>query len=89
MASEVIRYVSFLLHYLSMSCLERVVFLDSVEFVSVVSSDQQDVMILNMEGTLIDQHIACDTYLLISEALLLVPHPDDNFPVRLSSLLRS
>ncbi len=49
MTGEVVGNMSLFLGYLSMCCLERIVLLNSIELVSVLASDQYDVVVLVVE----------------------------------------
>lgn len=86
MASKVIWNMSFFLYNLSMGCFKRVIFLHSIEFVGVVTSNQDNVGILVMEWTLIDKHVPSNSHLLVSEALGFIPHPQNDLPIGLTSL---
>lgn len=58
-----------------MGLLERVVLLDSVELVSVFTSNDNDVGVLIMERTLKRLHVVTLTDCLEGEAFLLIPVP--------------
>ena len=49
MTGIVIGYVSFFLYNLSMSCFQRIIFLDPVEFIGVVAGNEHNVVVLIVE----------------------------------------
>lgn len=86
MTCVVVGDVRLFLEDLSVGGFKGVVLLHPVEFVRVVASHQYDVVILVVERTLVHHHVASHGHLLISKALGLVPHPNDNSPIWLSCL---
>lgn len=85
-ACEIVRNMGFFLDNVSMSSFERIVFLNLVEFVRVVSCHQYCIVVIFAEWALINQHIPSDSNLLESEAFLFIPHPQNNLPIWLTSL---
>eukprot|EP00350_Pseudokeronopsis_sp_OXSARD2_P004233 CAMPEP_0170540080 /NCGR_PEP_ID=MMETSP0211-20121228/98_1 /TAXON_ID=311385 /ORGANISM="Pseudokeronopsis sp., Strain OXSARD2" /LENGTH=606 /DNA_ID=CAMNT_0010842351 /DNA_START=1922 /DNA_END=3742 /DNA_ORIENTATION=+ len=91
MACVVERDVSFLLDDLPMDELKEVVFAESVVLVGVVACDQDHIGVHIAETALIHHalphlHVVRGhPHLLHRETLRLVPHPDYDFPIRLSS----
>ena len=65
-----------------MGRLQNVVISHSVKLVSVVSSNQNRVMVLVVERALSNRHVAADSSnLLVSKAFSLVPGPDNHFDI--------
>lgn len=86
MACEIIRNMCLFLQYLSVDGFKTIIFLDLIELVGVISCYKDSVLVCNVERTLIHKHVSSNSNLLEREAFLLVPHPQDYFPIRLSSL---
>jgi hypothetical protein len=86
MAGEEIRDMGLLLGDLAVRLLEGVVLLNSEELVRVVSRDDDDVVILVVEGALQRDHGLALGHALVREALLLVPVPQDDLVAVLARL---
>lgn len=65
---------------------QRVIFVNAIKFVSTVSCDQHSTLILVVEGALGYTHLAADSSnCLLDEALCLIPGPENDSDIWLSS----